>query len=148
QKDNWTKGAPIWTIFIVRIILTYVFVIAELPLLFLFIFIGFLDFIDSRLISLAGENTWKLLAYAVKITVYVIILSDYWGVIWVEISIFLYLILFIGIIADLDLIQLEAFIPDILAILSFYGDPTLGVWVLPVAVASFIYNLYYNILVF
>jgi hypothetical protein len=140
--SEWKKGMPIWVLLVSRIFLTLFFILIDLPLLFLFIMISFLDYLDNRFIALIKNNTWKVLDFFASAICYTIILSSYLDLLWVIISVIGYWMVFVFVYWDLDYIQLKAYIPDILAILSFYGDPVYHVWVLPVALVSFLYSFY------
>ena len=146
--NNWKRGVPIWGLFAIRVGLTYAFVVLNLPLLFLFIFTGFLSYINLRFIDLAGENTWIIFNYLIQVLTYLIIFANYFYIIWVELCIIFYIVLLFVLLADLDFIVLQAFIPDVLAIMAFYSDPIYQIWVLPIALMSFIYNFSVYVLVF
>jgi hypothetical protein len=141
-EDHWLKGLPIAILFVTRIVVTYFFVIYDWPLLFLFIFSGFLSLMEIRLIELASENTWLLFNYLTTIIASFILVFYYIDFMWVKIAWALQILVWVMMFFDLDYGALKAFVPPILTLLVFYNDPIYGIWVLPVAVINFLFSYY------
>jgi hypothetical protein len=145
--NNWRKGFPIWVLFMSRIVLTYLFLLYNVPWLFLLIVAALLEYLNLKFIGLSGESMWLAFSYLTQVMVYLLIFLAYADILWVLISLILYFVLFFFVIVDLNFLQLRAFIPDILTILLvfWYGYPE---WALPIALLSFIYNLFETTLTF
>lgn len=145
--NNWRKGLPIWVLFILRIILTYLFLFYNVPWLFLLIFAELLEYLDLKFISLSRESMWLAFNYITQVVVYLLIFLAYADILWVQISLILHFVLIIAVMVDLNFLQLRAFIPDILTVLLvfWYGYPE---WALPVALLSFIHSLFETTLTF
>lgn len=127
------------SIFIARVVMTYILVLINLEPLLILLLVSILDLIDSQLIVLMARNRFYLIADDITDLVSrVIVIYEFFHVYYVPIIISSELFLIFVKNIKIELGWLKAFVPDLLFMFPFINFP-LGLYC--ILILAFNYNL-------